>query len=69
MSGSIISYKIVRHYATDIRGRMMIHSGLTLEQAQEYCSDPETSSRTCTSAVKKAYTRKNGEWFDTWTEE
>ena len=67
-------YKIVRHYYDN--GKWMesgrnrtIESGLTLEQVQAHCGDPETSSSTCVTAKRKAYTRKVGEWFDGYTAE
>lgn len=41
-----------------------IKTGLTLEEAQAHCSDPETSSRTAKSAKSKAITRRIGPWFD-----
>ena len=41
-------YKIVRQYQSDHTRSRTIKSGLTLEQAQAHCSDPETSSSTCT---------------------
>jgi hypothetical protein len=41
-----------------------IDTGLTLEQAQEHCRDPETSSSTCVKAAGKARTRRKGPWFD-----
>lgn len=56
-------YKIVRMFFRDRRKRT-IKTGLTLEQAQAWCKDPETSSRTCTSARMVSYTRRNGPWFD-----
>lgn len=59
-------YKIVRMFFNG--GKRTIKSGLTLEQAQAWCSDPETSSSTCTSKRKKDYTRANGEWFDGYSE-
>lgn len=62
-------YKIVRSYFRDSRRQRVINTGLTLEQAQEHCSDPETSSRTCTSAKAKARTRTHGPWFDGYEEE
>ena len=61
-------YQIVRMYQKKWQGRV-IQSGLTLEQAREHCSNPETSSRTCTSASSKAITRRNGEWFDSYREQ
>lgn len=68
-------YKIVRHYFgkpgpdghLDGRKRT-IETGLTLDQAQTHCSDPETSSSTCTTAAKRRITRQHGEWFDGYTE-
>lgn len=56
------TYMIVRKF---FKGESeTIKTGLTLEEAQEHCEDPETSSRTCTdnpygSAV----------WFDCYYEE
>ena len=61
-------YKIVRYYAGNHSPRT-IATGLTLAQAQEHCSDPETSSRTCTSATGRARTRKMGPWFEGYVEE
>jgi len=61
-------YKIVRIYANDGISNRTIKSYLTLEQAQEHCRSPETSSRTATSAAAKARTRRLGEWMDTYEE-
>ena len=57
-------YKIVRGYAKDGKSSRTIQTGLTLEEAQEYCRDPETSSRTCITAAAKRITQRNGDWFD-----
>lgn len=55
-------YKIVRYYE---RGsRRTIESGVTLEEAQAHCNDPETSSKTCTNRAGRERTRKMGAWFD-----
>jgi hypothetical protein len=62
-------YKIVRFFFDDSRSKRTIETGLSLEQAQAHCQDPETSSSTCTTPRRKAYTRKVGEWFDGYTEE
>lgn len=56
-------YKIVRHYQRSYRKRVMAR-GLTLAEAQRWCSDPDTSSRTATKAADKARTRRSGPWFD-----
>ncbi len=56
------TYKIVRGY---LHGpSRTIKVGLTLEQAQAHCRDPETSSRTCTKYAGKLRTRRTGPWFD-----
>ena len=67
-SNSITYYKIVRHYRNSYRTRI-IKRRLTLEQAQEHCKDPETSSSTCTSAEGRRRTKRIGPWFDVYTEE
>lgn len=60
-------YKIVRGYFRG--GRRVIKRGLTLEQAQAHCKDPETSFRTCTKAAGKRRTELRGGWFDGYTRE
>jgi len=60
-------YKIVRFY---FNGRKrVIERGLTLEQAQAHCNDPDTSYKTCSSKTAKARTRKYGPWFDGYDKE
>jgi|LWDU01.1.fsa_nt_gi hypothetical protein len=59
-------FNITRLYQTG--GKRIIKRGLTLSEAQTHCQDIETSSSTCTTAVKHAITRKNGAWFDAYTE-
>jgi hypothetical protein len=46
-----------------------IKTGLTKEEAMAHCSDPETSSSTCTRWIGKDRTKKRGAWFDAWTDE
>jgi hypothetical protein len=63
------TYKIVRlHFEEGVPNRI-VDRGLTLEEAQAHCRNKETSSRTCTSPVAKAYTAKFGAWFDGYEEE
>jgi len=64
-----MSYKIVRFFADINKPNRTVKRGLTLEEAREHCSDPETSSRTCTNATGRARTRKYGAWFEGYTEE
>ncbi len=61
-------YKIVRMYQRDGRLNRVIKTGLTLEQVQAHCSDPETSSSTCKKAENLKRTRENGPWFDGYEE-
>ena len=36
----------------------------TLEYAQAWCRDPNSSSRTCTTSEGKRRTKRSGPWFD-----
>jgi len=58
-------YKIMRYFKNG--NEEVIKTGLTLEEAQEHCNDPETSSRTAKNADD--YTEQHGEWFDGYDEE
>uniref|UniRef100_A0A6M3JNU5 Uncharacterized protein n=1 Tax=viral metagenome TaxID=1070528 RepID=A0A6M3JNU5_9ZZZZ len=60
-------YEIVRVFLTG--RKRVVARGLTLEQAQKHCQDPQTSSYTCTSARGRRRTREQGPWFDTYTED
>lgn len=63
------TYKIVRNYQrASIRRRVMARS-LTLAEAQQWCHDPNTSSRTATRAVDVARTKRLGPWFDGYEKE
>lgn len=61
-------YRIVRMYYSGDRRRRIIERGLTLEEAQRHCQDPETSSKTATSRTARARTKRHGYWFDGYTE-
>lgn len=62
-------YSIIRFYRNDDHQSQTIYSGLTLEQAQAHCNDPETSSKTATNAPAAVRTAKHGPWFDGYTED
>ncbi len=63
------TYKIVRFYQNPNMRCRTIMTGLSLEQAQAHCNDPETSSTTAKSRAAKRITKRNGPWFDGYTEE
>lgn len=67
-----MSYKIVRMFQRDdVDGRIRrtIKTGLTLDEAQAHCRNPETSSSTAKSSKAVAYTKRHGPWFDGYDEE
>jgi len=63
------TYKIVRGFFNDDFDSEIIDTDLTLEEAREYCRDPDTSSRTCTDPELVAMTEERGPWFDGYEEE
>ena len=69
-----MTYKIIRFFQDRYRKSRTIKRGLTLQEAQAYCKDPETSGRTCKGATGKSRTKRYGPWFDgygteDWTED
>jgi hypothetical protein len=60
-------YKIMRMFFRG--GKRTIRRGLTEQEAQAYCRDPETSSRTATSAAAIRRTQQKGPWFDGFEQE
>lgn len=62
------TYKIIRGYK-DSDKREVIDTGLTLDEAQAHCRDPETSSSTCKLPENVARTEQFGPWFDGYDEE
>ena len=63
------TYKIRRFYQRPNKTAVTIKTGLTKEERDAHCKDPETSSRTCTLPENVAHTAEHGEWFDGWEEE
>ena len=67
-----MTYKIVRIFRDSDRmggRRRTLATNLSLEEARAHCRDPETASRTCTSAAGRARTRRLGAWFDAYEKE
>ena len=62
-------YKIVRMFKDSPESNKIIATGLTLEEAQAHCSDPETSSSTATGLTETILTKNFGPWFDGYEEE
>jgi hypothetical protein len=63
------TYRIRRNYFDSHWGCLTIETGLTLEEAQAHCRNPETSSRTATSAEAIRHTTERGAWFDGYEKE
>ena len=61
-----MAYNVVRRYFRG--GSRVVERGVTLEEAQAHCGNPETSSSTCTTASAKRRTRQRGPWFDGYEE-
>jgi hypothetical protein len=61
------TYKIVHTYFD--HGHRTLATGLTLDEAQAWCRDPETSSSTATKAVNAQRTKRMGPWFDGYDKE
>lgn len=66
--GAVV-YDVIRFFQRPGIAREVVASGLTLEQAQEHCQDPSTSSATCTDETGQARTRLYGDWFDGYSKE
>lgn len=65
---SAITYRIIRFYKEGHRPKVMA-TGLTRKEAQAWCSDPETSSKTCEEPENIEHTTLYGDWFDGFEEE
>jgi hypothetical protein len=63
-----MTYRIVRGYRDSTR-REVIKTGLSLDQAQAHCRNPETSSSKCTSTEGVDRTYLFGPWFDGYEQE
>jgi hypothetical protein len=62
------TYRIIRMYFNN-GDNHIVKRGLTLEEAQAWCRDDETSSSTCKKPVNLRRTEKHGPWFDGYEEE
>jgi hypothetical protein len=60
----VSTYTIRRLYQDPDLQPDIIKTGLSLEEAQGHCNDPETSSETATSNWALALTVAVGPWFD-----
>ena len=61
------SFKIVRFYQRG--GKRTLRTGLTEAEAQAHCRNPETNSKTATSAKARKLTEQRGPWFDGYDRE
>ena len=58
------TYKIVRMFQRDGVKSRVVKRGLTLDEAQAHCRDPETSSKTAAKYDARKRTERFGPWFD-----
>lgn len=63
------TYKIVRFFQRVEERQEVLETGLSLEEAQAWAQDPETSSKTCATAAGKRRTKEQGDWFEGYREE
>lgn len=63
------TYTIYRFFLRAEHGRQIVKTGLTLEEAQKHCQDPETSSKTAKGPEARISTILRGPWFDGYQEE
>lgn len=71
------TYKIVRVYEKTLKHSRVQKRGLTLEQAQKWCNDPETSSMTARKPLGcdgddrqiERWHDKQKHWFDGFIKE
>jgi hypothetical protein len=63
------TYRIVRRFMRDEHESQVVKTGLSLEEAQAHCHDPETSSSTAQGTHEQATTERFGPWFDSYEEE
>jgi len=61
------TYMIMRKYASG--NEKTLDTGLTLDEVRAHCKDPETSSRTASTAEAIEHTEQNGPWFDVYEQE
>jgi hypoxanthine-guanine phosphoribosyltransferase len=66
--GAAMSYATVLFFLDDYPAEVL-DTGLTLEEAQAVCNDPESSSKSCTTIVGKRRTKERGAWFIGWRKE
>lgn len=69
MNAGMSTYKVIRFFREDSSLNHVVFTGMTLEEAQLHCNDPETSSSTAIGKETTAITEEFGDWFDGWTEE
>ena len=63
------TYRIVRMFFKGGKRAVNGLSGLTLEQAQEHCRNPESSYKTCKLYRNRKRTEQRGIWFDGYERE
>lgn len=63
-----MAYKIIRHYQDPNMAPVLLTYVETLDQAEEWCRDPQTSSSTAWAPEATGHTESYGPWFDGYEE-
>jgi hypothetical protein len=63
------TYSVIRFFQRPEKRKRTVHRGLTLEEAQKHCSNPESSYKTATQPKGRERTRIHGPWFDGYEKE
>jgi len=63
------TYCIMRFFVNPVYDAYTVKTGLTLEEAQAHCKDPESSSNTCKTKDNMGRTMLYGGWFEGYSEE
>jgi hypothetical protein len=63
------TYSIYRYFQNPAHPKQLIREGYSKSEAQEWCSDRESSSKDCCFPESLAITEEFGEWFDGYEKE
>lgn len=65
----VIKFTIVRKHEDLQIVDKILEEGVSWDDVKKHCNNLEASSKTCKDAVNIEYTKKHGDWFDSFYEE